>query len=76
VDLSKLYRPSALNSFQFIALTGLLMSAGAELVLRYVVQRPLPAGFYWLYACWAGLFAVGGLVNVLGRPNAGGHHHH
>ncbi len=76
MDFSKLYRISRFNSWQYIAFTGLLMSAGAEAVLRYLVQRPLPTGFYWLYACWAGLFVVGGLVNVLSRPNAGGHHHH
>ena len=76
MDFSKLYHPGRFNSWQFIAFTGLLMSAGAELVLRYGVARPLPAGFHWLYACWAGLFAVGALANLRARPGAGHHHHH
>jgi hypothetical protein len=75
VDLSKLYRPSALNSFQFIALTGLLMSAGAHLLLRYVFTQPMPNGFSWLYVCWTALYVVGSLRNLLGRPDEGHHHH-
>ncbi|WP_223284574.1 hypothetical protein [Hymenobacter qilianensis] len=35
MDLSKLYRPSALNSYQFIAITGLIMSIGAHLILHF-----------------------------------------
>jgi hypothetical protein len=73
VDFSKLYRPSALNSFQFIALTGLVMSAGAHLILLYAVAQPLPAGFHWLYVCWAALYVVGSLLNLFGKPDE--HHH-
>lgn len=75
MDLSKLYRPSALNSFQFIALTGLLMSAGAHLILRFVVKHPTPAGFSWLYVCWAGFYVVGTLINLFGKPDESHHHH-
>ena len=74
MDFSKLYRPSALNSFQFVALTGLLMSAGAHLILRYAVSRPLPHGFSWLYVCWTGFYVLGTLLNLFGKPP--GHHHH
>jgi len=74
LDLSKLYRPSALNSFQFIALTGLLMSAGAHLILHYFVSRPLPSGFNWLYACWTGLYIIGSLINLFGKPDEDHHH--
>jgi len=75
VDFSKLYKPSALNSYQFIALTGLIMSAGAHLVLHFFVGR-LPEGFTWLYVCWAGLYVVASLRNLFGKPDEGHHHHH
>ncbi|MDO7847703.1 hypothetical protein Q5H92_15140 [Hymenobacter sp. M29] len=75
MDFSKLYRPSALNSFQFIALTGLLMSAGAHLILHFFVGRT-PAGFNWLYVCWTALYIAGTLRNLFGKPNDSGHHHH
>ena len=74
MDFSKLYRPSALNSFQFIALTGLLMSAGAHLILHFFVGR-LPAGFNWLYVCWTGFYLVGTLINLFGKPDEPHHHH-
>lgn len=76
MDYSKLYRPSALNSFQFIALTGLLMSAGAHLILHYFASRSIPTGFNWLYVCWLGFYAVGTLINVFGKPDEEHHHHH
>ena len=75
MDFSKLYRPSALNSFQFIALTGLLMSAGAHLILHFFVSR-MPAGFNWLYVCWMGLYLFGTLKNLFGKPDEPHHHHH
>ena len=75
VDYSKLYRPSALNSFQFIALTGLLMSAGAHLILHFFVSQPLPAGFNWLYVCWVGFYVIGTLINLFGKPDEPHHHH-
>ena len=74
MDYSKLYRPSALNSFQFIALTGLLMSAGAHLLLYYFADH-LPAGFNWLYVCWTGFYAVGTLITLFGKPDEEHHHH-
>ena len=74
MDLSKLYHPSALNSFQFIALTGLLMSAGAHLILHFFVARPLPGGFGWLYVCWLGFYVVGTLINLFGKPDEDHHH--
>lgn len=75
MDFSKLYRPSALNSYQFIALTGLLMSAAAQLILHFFYARqPLPAGFGWLYVCWAALYVLGTLLNLFGKPSQGHHH--
>lgn len=75
MDFSKLYRPSALNSFQFIALTGLLMSAGAHLILHFFVGR-LPEGFNWLYVCWMGLYVFGTIKNLFGKPDEPHHHQH
>ena len=77
MDFSKLWRPSALNSYQFIALTGLLMSGAAQLILRvFYAQQPLPAGFGWLYVCWAALYVLGSLRNLFGKPDEPHHHHH
>ena len=76
MDYSKLYRPSSLNSFQFIALTGLLMSAGAHLILRLFVRPALPTGFGWLYVCWLGFYAVGTVINLFAKPAEPDHHDH
>ncbi|UOQ68101.1 hypothetical protein [Hymenobacter volaticus] len=75
MDFNKLYRPSALNSFQFIAVTGLIMSGAAHLILHYFTHST-PAGFNWLYVCWLGLYVGGTLLNYFGRPDAPHHHHH
>ena len=75
VDFAKLYRPSALNSYQFIALTGLIMSSGAHLLLHFVFHHTLP-GFNWLYVCWLALYVVGSLLNLFSKPSTGHHHHH
>lgn len=77
MDFSKLYRPSALNSYQFIAVTGLLMSAAAHFILRFFyAEQPLPDGFNWLYVCWTALYVVGTLLNLFGKPDEPHHHHH
>jgi hypothetical protein len=75
MDFGKLYRPTLFNSWQFIAFTGLLMSGGAELIMR-LLAYPRPAGYGWLYVCWTALFVVGALVNIFGKPTPHGHHHH
>ena len=75
MDFSKLYHPSALNSYQFIAVTGLIMSAAAHLILHFFVHHSVP-GFNWLYVCWTGLYVVGSLMNLFGKPSEGHHHHH
>ena len=74
MDFNKLCRPNALNSFQFIAVTGLLMSGAAHLILHYFTHST-PAGFNWLYVCWTGFYVVGTLINLFGKPNEGHHHH-
>ncbi len=74
MDFSKLYRPSALNSFQFVAGTGLIMSAAAHLILVMGAGR-VPPGFGWLYVCWLVFYAGGTLLNYFGKSTAGHHHH-
>jgi len=75
MDFNKLYRPSALNSFQFIAVTGLIMSAGAHVILHYFTNST-PVGYNWLYVCWTVLYLGGTLLNFFGKPDAPHHHHH
>ena len=74
MNFDKLYRPAALNSFQVVAVVGLLMSAGAHAILHFGV-RAVPAGFSWLYVCWVGFYGFGTLVNYFSKP-APPHHHH
>ncbi|WP_400191191.1 hypothetical protein [Hymenobacter sp. B81] len=74
-DLRKLYHPAALNSWQTIAVTGLIMSAAAHVVLL-LLQYPRPEGFNWLYACWSALYVAGSLANLFGKPDDDHHHHH
>ncbi|UYZ64383.1 hypothetical protein [Hymenobacter weizhouensis] len=73
MDFSKLYRPDALNSFQYIALVGAVMSGAAQVIMRWLAQ-PQPQGYNWLYACWLGLYVFGSLLNLFGKPTD--HHHH
>ncbi|SNR32252.1 MULTISPECIES: hypothetical protein [Hymenobacter] len=75
MDLSKLYRLNALNSFQYIALVGVVMSAGAQLVIRLLGQ-PQPNGYNYLYLCWLVLYILGSLLNLFGKPDDHHHHHH
>jgi len=75
MNFDKLYRPAALNSFQVVAVVGLLMAAGAHVVLRFGVGR-VPTGFSWLYACWSAFYVFGTLRNYFGKPEPPHHHHH
>ncbi|OWP61635.1 hypothetical protein CDA63_18465 [Hymenobacter amundsenii] len=75
MDFNKLYHPSALNSFQYIAIVGAIMSGAAQLIISWLGQ-PRPEGYHYLYFCWLGLYVVGTLLNLFGKPNDGHHHHH
>ncbi|OON70201.1 hypothetical protein [Hymenobacter sp. CRA2] len=72
-DYRKLYHPGAFNAWQYIAFTGIIMTLGAQLILA-VIKQPKPEGFHWLYAVWAGVFVLGSLSNLYGKPDD--HHHH
>ncbi|KAA9339601.1 hypothetical protein F0P96_03030 [Hymenobacter busanensis] len=73
LDLRKLYVPAALNSWQTIAVTGLIMSAAAHVIL-VLLGHSRPAGFNWLYVCWTALYVVGSLTNLFGKPDEDHHH--
>lgn len=74
MDFSKLYRPSALNSFQYIALVGAVMSGAAQLIIR-LLEQPQPQGYNYLYLCWLALYIFGSLLNLFGKPQDPHHHH-
>ncbi|KAA9345922.1 hypothetical protein [Adhaeribacter soli] len=72
MSLRKLYNLREMNSFQVIAVTGLVMTLLAHLVLN-AVHKVIP-DFEMLYLCWAILFVGGYLRNVFAKPDD--HHHH
>ncbi|MBT9395144.1 hypothetical protein KLP40_18395 [Hymenobacter sp. NST-14] len=75
MDFSKLYHPSALNSFQYIAIVGAIMSGAAQLIIGWL-GHARPEGYLYLYLCWLGLYVFGSLLNLFGKPSDGHHHHH
>ena len=74
MDPGKFYNPRRMNTFQVIAVTGLLMTAVAHLVLR-VLNREVPS-FELLYFCWLVLYLIGLFRNLYAKPNNDHHHHH
>ena len=72
MSLRKLYNLREMNSFQVIAVTGLVMTLFAHLVLN-LVHKNIPS-FEMLYICWAVLFIGGYLRNIFAKPDD--HHHH
>ena len=72
MDLRKIYDLRAMNSFQVIALTGLVMTAIAQLILM-LIGKEIPS-FELLYPCWLVLYIGGLLRNIFAKPDD--HHHH
>ena len=70
----KFYNPREMNSFQVIAVTGLIMTGLAHLVLL-VVNKEIPS-FELLYACWLALYVIGLLRNLYAKPHDDHDHHH
>jgi hypothetical protein len=70
----KFFNPREMNSFQVIAVTGLIMTSLAHLVLL-VVDKEIPS-FELLYACWLALYVIGLLRNLYAKPNDDHDHHH
>lgn len=74
MDLSKLYNFKHMNSYQFIAVVGLIMSVGAHFILWF--QKTEINDFWALYICWATLYIAGSVINYRSKPDEGHHHHH
>ncbi|MGV3539145.1 MAG: hypothetical protein ACO1OQ_05000 [Rufibacter sp.] len=63
-----------MNSFQFIALTGFIMSGLAH-VLLFLWGKHIES-FNYLYLCWGALFVFGTVQNLRHTPEDDHHHHH
>ena len=73
MKFSKIYSFKEMNSYQYIAAVGLVMTFAANIILIYL-QKDIPT-FWALYACWTALFVVGSIVNFNSKPEEGHHHH-
>jgi len=72
---SKLYNFKEMNSYQFIAVVGLIMTLVAHAILLFTDKHI--SSFNALYACWVGVFIIGAVINFNTKPgNDHGHHHH
>ena len=71
---SKIYSFKEMNSYQYIAVVGLIMTLAAHAIL--LVQAKEVANFWALYICWVVLFTLGSIANIRSKPGEGHHHHH
>ncbi|QMU28814.1 hypothetical protein [Adhaeribacter radiodurans] len=72
---SKLYNFREMNSYQFIAVVGLIMTFAAHIILLLTDKHI--ASYNALYVCWVGVFIVGAIINYNTKPDDHhGHHHH
>ena len=71
---TKIYNLKEMNSYQYIAVVGLIMTLAAHLIL-WVQQKEVQT-FWALYICWAVLFILGSIANIRSKPGEGHHHHH
>jgi FtsH-binding integral membrane protein len=74
MKLSKIYDYRDMNSYQFIAMTGILMTLLANLIL-WAMEKHVE-NFNALYACWALVFFLGSIANLTSKPEDDDHHHH
>ena len=72
--LKRLLQPKEMHSVQVIAVVGLIMSAGAQ-VLMFFFGKQVPS-FGYIYPTWAGIFLIGYLLNLSSKPHPDDHHHH
>ncbi len=70
----KIYNPKQMNSFQFVALTGIIMSGLAHVFLA-LWEKEVDS-FGYLYVCWSVLFVFGAVQNLRHNPDDDDHHHH
>ena len=74
MKLSKIYDVRDMNSYQFIAMTGWIMTLFAHLIL-WVTAKEVE-NFWALYVCWAVAFFLGTIANLTRNPEDEDHHHH
>lgn len=74
MKLSKIYSFKEMNSYQYIAAVGLVMTLAANIILLYL-QKDIQT-FWALYACWISLFIIGTIVNFNSKPDEDHHHYH
>lgn len=74
MKLSKIYDPRQMNSYQFVAATGLAMTLLADIILAFVGKEI--ENFNALYLCWTVFFILGTIVNFRSKPEDDHHHHH
>jgi len=74
MNLSKLYSFKEMNSYQFIAVVGLVMTLAAHAIL--LIQHKEIQTYWALYVCWVVLFILGSIANYRSKPDDGHHHHH
>jgi hypothetical protein len=74
MKLSKIYDLRDMNSYQFIAVTGWIMTLFAHLIL-WVLAKEVE-NFWALYVCWAVVFVLGTVANLTSNPEDDDHHHH
>lgn len=74
MNFTKIYDPREMNSYQFVAATGLVMTLVANIIMLLIGKTM--HNFEALYLCWAVFFGVGTIVNYNSNPDDHDHHHH
>ncbi|QCR25024.1 hypothetical protein [Pontibacter sp. SGAir0037] len=74
MKLSKIYNPQEMNSYQFVAATGFIMSLVAHIIILFIGKTI--DNFEALYICWTAFFILGTIANLRDDNQNGGHHHH
>lgn len=63
-----------MNSYQFVAATGLVMTIVANIILLLIGKAV--QNFGALYLCWLVFFVLGTIANFNSNPDDHDHHHH
>lgn len=63
-----------MNSYQFVAATGLVMTIVANLIMLFLGKAV--DNYNALYLCWAVFFTLGTVANFNSKPSDHDHHHH
>lgn len=74
MKFTKIYDPREMNSYQFVAATGLVMTLVANIIMLLIGKSM--HNFEALYLCWVVFFGLGTIVNFNSNPDDHDHHHH